>query len=187
MGRNSVNDFVQTACKVEEILSQNKIVHYYTGGLVASYYGEPRYTQDIDIVVVVSLDQLSLLLSALENAFFINKQSSLSEYRDGQIFQAIYKETAIKIDFHVNLEPDDAFVRVTERELLPNTMLPSASIIDAIISKLFWIKKGSHKSRQDVRMMWYHCADDEKLQIKQIAQHKKLDDILDEVLTTNLD
>ncbi|MBL7662656.1 hypothetical protein JNK13_07885 [bacterium] len=45
-----MEDFKETLVKTLNVLAELGIPHLITGGLAASYYGEPRFTQDIDIV-----------------------------------------------------------------------------------------------------------------------------------------
>jgi len=59
----------------------------------------------------------------------------------------------IKIDFHVGEAIPGELDRSISREFFPGISIPFVSKEDAILSKLLWIKKGSHKSRQDVAIM----------------------------------
>ena len=43
--------------------------------------------------------------------------------------------------------------RSTRREVLPGLVAPLVSQEDAILSKLLWMKLGSHKARHDLRAM----------------------------------
>ncbi len=44
-------DFIATLKRVTDSLQRLGLRYHLTGGLISSYYGEPRLTQDIDIVV----------------------------------------------------------------------------------------------------------------------------------------
>ena len=49
------------ALAVGDALTKHKVKHLFSGGLVASFYGEPRLTQDVDIIVEISAEQLKQL------------------------------------------------------------------------------------------------------------------------------
>lgn len=137
------------------LLSGLKVKFHITGGLISAFYGEPRLTQDIDIVIGLSgnEDLVRSLISAFSRDFIIDPESSLNIALSGGMFQALDPETFIKIDFHAGVSVPGELERSSIRELLPGLAVPVVSREDSILSKLLWIKKGSHKSRQDVIMM----------------------------------
>lgn len=181
------NDLAQTIKIVNSRLAELNITYHFTGGIISGFYGEPRYTQDIDIVLAISYEQLHRLLETLATDFFINHDSTLREYSQQQIFQAIYIPTAIKVDFHVGAEVPGEFERSVIKEIFPGLEIPITTRVDAIISKLIWIKKGSHKSRQDVRMMYKAGSEADQLQAQKQAAAMGLSGILEEVLTAKID
>jgi hypothetical protein len=137
-----------------KILEKLNISFHITGGLVSSLYGEPRFTQDIDVVISLHPGStLSSFLKELEGSFYIDDQSILKAVENQKMFQALHMETMLKIDFHVGEMIPGELSRSKTLELLPETIAPVVSIEDSILSKLSWINKGSHKSRNDVIMM----------------------------------
>jgi hypothetical protein len=61
-------------------------------------------------------------------------------------------------------------------------MLPVVSRRDAAVSKLIWIHKGSHKSRQDLRRLARHLTEDDFEFLRQQANERQLTELLTEVL-----
>ena len=61
------------------------------------------------------------------------------------LFQAIDQQSMIKIDFHVGGSIPGELDRSTQREIAPGLIAPLVSKEDAIVSKLLWIKQGSHR------------------------------------------
>ncbi len=59
----------------------------------------------------------------------------------------------IKVDFHVGEAITGELNRSQTEEILSGVVVPIVSKEDAILSKLIWIHKGSHKSRHDVKSM----------------------------------
>ncbi len=148
------NELGAVLSEIVSILNSHSIAFHITGGLASSFYGEPRLTQDIDIVIRIapgkSLDQL---LATLADRFIVDPPAVIQAVSSKQLFQALHDETAIKIDFHVGEAIEGELSRSIKEEILPGIVVPLVSKEDAILSKLLWIAKGSHKSRQDVAMM----------------------------------
>lgn len=58
--------FLQTVLSdLIDVLHSLGIRYHLTGGLVSSYFGEPRMTQDIDVVVLVPVDGAAALVERL--------------------------------------------------------------------------------------------------------------------------
>ena len=81
------------------------------------------------------------------------KEAMREAIADKSLFQALDKRTYIRVDFHVGHSIPGEFDRSKIEEVFPGVFVPLVSREDAILSKLLWIKMGSHKSRQDVQMM----------------------------------
>jgi hypothetical protein len=148
-------DLEITLRRVLEALAGLEIRFHCTGGLVAGSYGEPRFTQDVDIVMGLTGEaaQTRLLIEALGSHFLVDRDEVEKAIGRQDMFQALDLETFIKIDFHVGEAVPGELGRSVIRELFPGLSAPLVSREDAIISKLLWIKKGSVKSRRDVIMM----------------------------------
>lgn len=144
-----------TLRRVLECLSGLNLKFHCTGGVVASFYGEPRFTQDIDIVLSLAGHESVIpeLLAALSTKFLIDIDQAQRAIARNDMFQALDTEHYIKIDFHVGEAIPGELDRSCRKELLPGLVVPLVSKEDAILSKLLWIGKGSEKSRQDVIMM----------------------------------
>ena len=67
-----------------------------------------------------------------------------------RLFQALDNETLIKVDFHVGESIPGELNRSVKAQLFQGLTVPMVTKEDAILAKLVWIKKGSHKNRQDV-------------------------------------
>lgn len=147
-------DLKLTLADVAEVLSAGLLKFHLTGGLASSFYGEPRFTQDIDIVIKITLgSSLDRLISNLAKKFIVDRKAVEDAVLRKGLFQALHEETMIKVDFHVGEAIEGELDRSQSEEILPGIIVPLVSKEDAILSKLIWISKGSHKSRQDIKMM----------------------------------
>ena len=65
-----IESFQKTVVKIVDILKSLGIPFHLTGGITSVAYGEPRMTQDIDIVLQNKKtdEQLSLFINALSNS-----------------------------------------------------------------------------------------------------------------------
>lgn len=184
---NRTNDVKAAYARLIAAMEKTNLRYLVTGGLVSSFYGDPRYTQDIDIVIqIVQGNQVAELVSALEPEFTIEPEAIEEAIHDKSMFQALYEETLVKVDFHVGEAVPGELQRSVMAEIVPGVIAPIVTKEDAILSKLLWIKLGSHKSRQDVQFILkrQEAIDEEYLNRQAI----KLDvsDLLTELKTSEM-
>jgi Nucleotidyl transferase AbiEii toxin, Type IV TA system len=148
------NDLKITLADVSSILLARQCSFHLTGGLASSFYGEPRFTQGIDIVIRVAIgESLDQLIQDLSQKFIVDRAAIEDAVRHKSIFQVLHEETMIKVDFHVGQAISGELERSHSEEILAGVVVPIVSKEDAILSKLIWICKGSNKSRHDVKTM----------------------------------
>ena len=139
----------EVVARVAKVLDDAGISHHFTGGLVSSYYGDPRFTQNIDIVTSIEPSDAEELISKLENHFEIDPISVAEAISERRLFQALDNENWIKVDFHVGEGVPGEFSRSKTVSLFSGVNVKVTSVEDALISKLRWIKLGSFKSKDD--------------------------------------
>lgn len=156
-----VSDFQDSIERITAILDELGLRFHFTGGVASSYYGDPRLTQDLDVVIQLAVDrpETQALFDRLSAGYLINKQDALAAIRRNGLFQVIDETSMMKIDFHVGGKIPNELDRSTRRTILPGLIVPLVCKEDAILSKLLWIKQGSHKARHDVTMML--CRDED--------------------------
>ena len=146
-------DIEVTTRKIVELFQQQDLPFHLTGGLISSYYGEPRTTLDVDVVMKISLEQIGYakrIVELLEEDFIVDLDACHEAIEYRTLFQAIDKETFFKVDIHVKGIVPLEFERSVTIEIFDGFYAPVVSIEDAILSKLLWINMGSGRSRQDV-------------------------------------
>jgi hypothetical protein len=127
-------------------------VRYAIGGSWASTaFGEPRFTNDVDIVANFTPENLASFLSALPPAFYVDREEAISAIRFGIAFNVIYMPMAFKFDFF----PAAAFPLGTEEldraVLLDDNGLsegpaPFVTPEDILLAKLHWYRLGGEAS-----------------------------------------
>ena len=177
----SKSELLNALRQCKQILERLEIPYHLTGGLVSTYYGDPRFTQDIDFVIRLSIEQVKSLAHALQQVFSLDRASMDEAVAVNGLFQALTPATFIKIDFHVGEEIPDELERSERAELAPGLAVNIPSIEDAITSKLHWIRLGSHKSRGDVVGMLNSEHEINHEQLLALCTQMGLDDLLEEM------
>lgn len=180
-----VEAFERTIGKFVTIAEAIGLPFHLTGGSISSAYGEPRLTQDIDIVVSpevarIRIDQLIGQLACSD--FLFTEQVVRQAVQTGNLFQLLDKTESLKLDVYPRELIPGELQRSQKMELFTGVYLPVVSRIDAAISKLIWIKKGSHRSRRDFRSIFQGCTEQQQADIRVQAAEMRLSELLDEVL-----
>ena len=180
-----VDAFRSTIQKLVSILEQLGIRYHLTGGLTTIYYGEPRLTQDIDIVVDNQQISSNLVpfLSLLESSDFIHNPIVVREAIASRgMFQLLDGIESLKLDIYPRELIPGELDRSVREYVFEGEELPIASRTDAAISKLIWISKGSHKSRRDFRKIYLSSDGDDRKAIEELAKKMSLMNLADNVI-----
>ncbi len=180
-----VDVFERTLAKIVAILTRHDIRFHFTGGLTSTAYGEPRMTQDIDLVIdpdrtgrVVDAFHASLV----ESDFMFDESSMRQAVKDGTMFQLLDRCEVLKLDVYPRELIEGELSRSEFVEIFAGTVLPLVCRADAAASKLVWINKGSHKSRRDLRAIYRNANQRQQAQISNLADKLGLRGLLTEVL-----
>ncbi len=122
-------------------------VEYMIGGSQASiYYGEPRLTRDVDVVVALRPEHLPVFLGRFpSDEFHVDEETARGALRTSGQFNIIHPGSGLKIDVYVN--PDTSYdrTRLSRRQRLP--LLPGVEAYfarpeDVILYKLLYSGHG---------------------------------------------
>ena len=125
---------------------------YMIGGSQAAiYYGEPRLTRDIDVVVALQPEHLPVLRREFPaGEFYLDEQAAREAVRTSSQFNIIHPGSGLKIDVYVSPDTPYDRTRLARRRrlpLLPNVSAYFASAEDVIFYKLLYdreVESGSH-------------------------------------------
>jgi hypothetical protein len=175
-------DIQETLERIMAILGELGLRYHVTGGVAASFYGDPRFTQDLDLVIQLSAHrpETRALLNRLSSGYLIHEQAAREAIQSNGLFQAIDEASLVKIDFHVGEKIPGELERSKRREVVPGVMAPLVSKEDAILSKLLWIRLGSNKARHDVTMMLKRPEELDRAVLHERAATLGLGDLLTE-------
>ena len=180
-----IESFKNSLLKLVEILNRQEIPFHLTGGIAGVAYGEPRLTQDIDIVIqnATSVAKLENLITELTDSEFVFTEATVrSAIGNKGMFQLFDSVESLKLDIYPREMIEGELSRSQELEIFETVRLPVASRLDAAISKLIWSSKGSHKSRRDFRQIFIRSSEAENEKVRAMANKLGLEDLLDEVI-----
>lgn len=162
MTPESLPDPLSAAISFGVILDDIGIPYLVGGSFASSVHGEPRSTNDIDIVADLHTEHVDPLLSALATDYYVSDDAVRSAVALGErgsqhsSFNAIHLSGAIKID--VFIAGTDAFeqerLRSRQPALIPGAM--SATVyVDIpeyiLLRKLEWYRRGGETSDRQWR------------------------------------
>jgi hypothetical protein len=130
------------------------IAYMVTGSMAAGYYGQPRMTRDVDLVVELSPGDPDRLQALFSDEFLLSADVARAAISHQTMFNAIHREAFIKVDFVIRkAEPFriEEFAR-RRRVALDGHPMWMVSAEDLILAKLAWARgSGSEVQTRDVR------------------------------------
>jgi hypothetical protein len=130
--------------EVTAALDRAGIPYMLTGSFASTLYGAGRATQDIDLVISATADQLKNFESALPEHYHRDLESALEALRHRSMFNLLDMEYGWKIDLifqKPGAYPQQAFSRRTPAEVDEVPVIASTAE-DLIIAKLDWARMG---------------------------------------------
>jgi hypothetical protein len=141
---------IATIVRATQVLDALGITYCIGGSLASSFYGIPRATNDVDIVVALRHDQIKALVAALEADVMIDADAAEAVAAQ-RSFNLIAFNSLDKVDLFV--APDQPWSR---QQLLRRRMvslsdeeastIAFASPEDVVLSKLVWYRLGGEVS-----------------------------------------
>jgi hypothetical protein len=127
------------------VLENAQIPYMLTGSFASAYYGTARATQDIDLVIAPTADQLRALVRLLPpDEYYVDEGAALDAERRRSLFNIIDLTTGWKIDLIVRQDRPFSLEEFGRRRDVDfaGMRLMIASAEDVVIAKLEWAKSG---------------------------------------------
>lgn len=126
-----------------------------TGSLATIFYGEPRFTNDIDIVIDLPAERVVELCAAFPSPeFYVSREAAERAVARKSQFNVIHPRSGLKVDFIVPAQTDFNRGRLARaRSVHPahDYVAAFASPEDVILMKmLFYREGGSEKHLRDI-------------------------------------
>lgn len=122
------------------------------GSLASSYHGEPRSTNDIDLVIDPTADQLEAFVASFSEDYYVSPEAAREALRQRGMFNVIDLTGGWKADFILR-KTRPFSVEEFGRRIPARIFDESVSVVtpeDAILSKLEWSREsGSQRQYRD--------------------------------------
>jgi hypothetical protein len=139
--------------KLIRLIEDANIPYAVCGSLSSGLYGQPRATNDADIIIAPAQDQLDNLLKTLETSCYVSSKAAFEAMKMHSMFNIIDNEFGWKADliFRKNGLYEKAEFDRRIRAKLMGIEVWVLSPEDVILSKLTWAKdSGSELQFRDV-------------------------------------
>jgi hypothetical protein len=148
--------------RITSALGEAGIAYMLAGSFFSAYYGAPRSTQDIDLVIEATEEQLRAFVRLLSpDEYYVDLDAALDARKRQSLFNVIDTVTGWKIDLIIRKSRPFSKEEFGRRSLvkLEDNPLFLASAEDVVVSKLEWAKLAqSRRHIEDVagilRMRW---------------------------------
>ena len=128
-----------------DALEVGQVPYMICGSLASSVYGEARATNDVDVVIDPTSEQLKRFLSSVPPTFYVSHEAAASALAQRRMFNVIDPGTGGKIDLVIRKSRSFSIQELERRRRIPfsGKMAYFASPEDIILSKLEWASLGS--------------------------------------------
>lgn len=141
--------------RLAQTLESLRVPYLITGSMATIAYGEPRFTNDIDVVVRLTAHQIDDLCRAFPpEEFYISREAVADAVTHRTQFNVLHPTSGLKIDVMVADDSEfnqDRFSRARSLRVSADREVAFASPEDVIIKKLvFYREGGSDKHLRDI-------------------------------------
>ncbi|HMV48587.1 MAG TPA: hypothetical protein PLD20_20900 [Blastocatellia bacterium] len=145
---------IEVTLQVTSVFEKLGIVYLIGGSMASSIHGEPRLTNDADLMADIQESHVAHLVSEFEEEFYIDENTIRRAIRERKSFNLIYLETMFKVDVFIYGSDSWSREEMRLRELKP--LFPSDNSTARYVSnpetttlqKLLWYKKGGEVSEK---------------------------------------
>jgi hypothetical protein len=138
--------------RISTALDHAGIAYMLTGSFASAHYGSPRSTQDIDLVIAATVEQLTSLVQNLpSDEYYVDLDAALEARRRESLFNILDMATGWKIDLIFRKSrrfSQEEFAR-RQQINLQGLRLFVASAEDVIVAKLEWAKLAKSQRQID--------------------------------------
>lgn len=146
--------FLRTLARVASAMDAIGVRYVVTGSMAAGFYGTPRMSADIDVLIDARDADLPHITKVLTEDFIVDPDVIRDAYIRRSMFSVIDLDGHVKVDIIVKdpqRNPGDPFGRCREF-VVEGTTVKMLSPEDLVIAKLLWAKESrSEMQLRDIR------------------------------------
>ncbi len=165
------------------VLEKLGLRYFVTGSTASIFFGEPRFTNDIDIVVDLPAHRVAELCAQFpEEEFYLSEEAVRRAVKRHDQFNILHPASALKVDVMVPADTmfnRSRFARMQRVHPEPDFEANFASAEDVIVKKMeFFREGGSEKHLRDITGILKISGDDlDREHIENWAENKGLETI----------
>jgi hypothetical protein len=157
MAPDSLPEPIAAATLVAGVLDRIGVSYVIGGSFASSVHGEPRSTNDVDMVADLQEADVDAFVEGVESECYVSRDAVIEAVRTGGGFNVIEISSAVKIDIFV--AGSDAFDRERLKRRIavtfsggphPGTLFVDTAE-DTILRKLEWYRRGGQSSERQWR------------------------------------
>lgn len=169
--------------KVAEKLRDLDIEYMLSGSVAMNFYGQPRMTRHIDIIISIKETQIRRFIDAFKEEFYIESEMVLKEVSGKGMFNVSLNDYIVKVDFI--LRKDTKYdINAFERRRLVNVGDFEICLIspeDLVPNKLLWAREGNSEiQKRDVKNILMITDDLDFNYLRDWSKRLSVDSLLEE-------
>ncbi|WP_055074336.1 hypothetical protein [Pseudanabaena sp. 'Roaring Creek'] len=151
-----LTDPISLALDIAEIFNSLDIPYLVGGSVASTLMGEPRATEDVDVVIDLTMEKVILLLQSIQPRFYVSEDAVKDAVRFKRSFNLIDNESLGKVDVFVLKERPFPQIEFQRRQSYlvrqnPDRMLVLPTPEDIILQKLVWYRMTKNESQRQWR------------------------------------
>ncbi|MCG3130572.1 MAG: hypothetical protein FLDDKLPJ_01337 [Phycisphaerae bacterium] len=148
-------DPVDLVAECAGIMERLGIPYLVTGSIASIYFGEPRLTNDVDIVLALTPGKIAPFCASFpQPPYYVSDEAVRDAVARHAQFNVIHSEAGLKADFMIAADSEfnrSRFARRSKVQIGPQASVMMASPEDVIIKKLeYFRERGSDKRLRDI-------------------------------------
>ncbi len=152
----ATGELLQVIIDVVERLEKAEIPYMISGSIAANIYAEPRFTNDIDIVLQVGDQHRQSIYDCFADGYYVSKVAVEDAFAGLGLLNVIHSELLVKCDLIFLRSDEFSQIAFRRRQTVPfeSHKVFFISLEDLILQKLLW-RKETHSEQQliDVRRL----------------------------------
>lgn len=137
--------------EILDILNKGKIEYMISGSVATMFYGKPRLTHDIDLVIDITLDSALEFFNRVKDRYYISEEGIRDAITNRTMFNIIHTESGFKIDCWILTETefDVSRFRRKQKHKVGGKELFFSAPEDTLLIKLVWLKESGYKKHAE--------------------------------------